>query len=106
MKTVPEIPLEEHINGWLKTQQEYFPQLTEDMLVFCDEEDVVRTEIGESVEKKKLMKIEEFELFFEKLRDKFRFILDADNNIEFSRRRPFIPWDSNTAIQTVVFDSQ
>jgi hypothetical protein len=67
MKTVPDIALEEHINGWLKTQQEYFPQLTKDMLVFYNEEDVVRTEIGESVEKKKLMKMKEFELFFEKL---------------------------------------
>ena len=67
MKTVPDIALEEHIDGWLKTQHEYFPQLTKDMLVFCNEEDVVRTEIGESVEKKKLMKMKEFELFFEKL---------------------------------------
>ena len=52
MKTIPDIALEEHINGWLKTPQEYFPQLTKDMLVSYNEEDVVRTEIGKSVEKK------------------------------------------------------
>ncbi|MCB9983706.1 MAG: hypothetical protein H6861_08570 [Rhodospirillales bacterium] len=32
------------------------------------------------------------QLFFEKLRDKYRVILDADKNIVFSRKRPFKPW--------------
>lgn len=31
-------------------------------------------------------------LFFEKLRDKYRVILDADKNVVYSRRRPFEPW--------------
>ncbi|WP_025595878.1 reverse transcriptase family protein [Agrobacterium tumefaciens] len=31
-------------------------------------------------------------LNFERLRDKFRLILDLDNDIEFSRRRPISPW--------------
>ena len=30
--------------------------------------------------------------FFEKIRDKYRVIRDADNNINFSRRYPFLPW--------------
>lgn len=32
------------------------------------------------------------QLFFEKLRDKYRIILDTDKNIIFSRKRPFQPW--------------
>ncbi|MCH7495763.1 MAG: RNA-directed DNA polymerase [Candidatus Marinimicrobia bacterium] len=31
-------------------------------------------------------------LFFEKLRDKYRIILDGDKNVVYSRRRPFEPW--------------
>ena len=31
-------------------------------------------------------------LFFEKVRDKYRVILDADKNIVYSRKRPFEPW--------------
>jgi RNA-directed DNA polymerase len=31
--------------------------------------------------------------FFEKLRDKYRVILDADSGIVFSRKRPFVPWN-------------
>lgn len=29
---------------------------------------------------------------FERLRDKYRTIIDADNGVEYSRRRPFQPW--------------
>lgn len=29
---------------------------------------------------------------FERLRDKYRLIVDADSGVEYSRRRPFIPW--------------
>jgi RNA-directed DNA polymerase len=32
-------------------------------------------------------------LQFERLRDKYRLIVDADAGLEFSRRRPFRPWD-------------
>lgn len=32
-------------------------------------------------------------LQFERLRDKYRLIVDADAGVEFSRRRPFRPWD-------------
>lgn len=32
-------------------------------------------------------------LRFERLRDKFRVILDIDRQLEFSRRRPVVPWD-------------
>lgn len=31
--------------------------------------------------------------FFEKLRDKYRLILDADSGMVFSRKRPFVPWN-------------
>ena len=37
-------------------------------------------------------KKERKELFFEKLRDKYRFILDADKNLMFTRKRSFVPW--------------
>lgn len=29
---------------------------------------------------------------FERLRDKYRLIIDADTGVEYSRRRPFQPW--------------
>lgn len=32
-------------------------------------------------------------LMFERLRDKYRLILDVPNWIEYSRRRPIVPWD-------------
>ncbi len=32
-------------------------------------------------------------LRFERLRDKIRVVLDLENGIEFSRRRPLLPWD-------------
>jgi RNA-directed DNA polymerase len=31
-------------------------------------------------------------LMFERLRDKYRYILDADSNLEYSRRQPILPW--------------
>ena len=31
-------------------------------------------------------------LMFERLRDKYRLIYDAETNTEFSRRRPILPW--------------
>lgn len=34
-------------------------------------------------------------LLFEKLRDKYRLILDFDTGVEFSRRRPIMPWALN-----------
>lgn len=40
----------------------------------------------------KVGKNERRTLFFENLRDRYRIILDTDNNIVFSRKRPFIPW--------------
>ena len=33
------------------------------------------------------------QLFFERLRDKYRVILDADADIVFSRKRPFVAWN-------------
>lgn len=67
MKTHPDLPFSEHIRHWLEFQREYFPKLDEDMLLFCDEEDIFQSEMGAALEKKKLMDMREFQIFFEKL---------------------------------------
>jgi hypothetical protein len=67
MKTFPDMSLREHIQKLLEVQRQYFPQLTETMLKFCNMEDIVWSEESEKVQKKKLMDVKEFEVFFEKL---------------------------------------
>ncbi|MDQ3005456.1 MAG: hypothetical protein M3R47_08750 [Chloroflexota bacterium] len=67
MKTYPDLSLDEHIQGLVKHLQSYFPQLTEDLFVFYNDEDLARTVTGLRMDKKKLMNREEFEVFFEKL---------------------------------------
>ena len=67
MKTHPNISFDEHIKEWLEFQRKRVPQLTKEMLKFCNIEDVVQIDEREAIEKKKLMDVKEFEVFFEKL---------------------------------------
>ena len=67
MKTLPNFPLSEHIQGLVKHLRVYFPEVTENELVFYKAEDLVQTEKRWNVNKSKLMNRKEFEIFFQKL---------------------------------------
>lgn len=67
MKTYPDLSLDKHIEGLVKHLQSYFPQLTEDLFLFYNDEDVARTATDLRIDKKKMMNRAEFEVFFEKL---------------------------------------
>lgn len=65
MKTYPDLSLDKHIEGLVKHLQSHFPQLTEDLFLFYNDEDLARTATDLRIDKKKMMNRAEFEVFFE-----------------------------------------